>query len=90
VSVTLTASEKRVGAALDRSLLQPIVITRHGRPRHVVLSFSEYQRLSDRDRRVVRLDDWTVEDAVSLAEMRMGSGFEAFDVEIDAVAEQTD
>jgi prevent-host-death family protein len=91
-SVTLTASEfrERVGAALDRSLTRPIVITKHGRLRNVVLSYREYQRLSDRDRRVVLLQDWTADDAALLAGTRMASGLEGLDVELDVIAPQTD
>ena len=84
-NVTLTAREfqERVGDALDRSLSQPVVITRHGRPRNVVLSFSEYERLTARDRRIVGLDDWTAEELSWLAEARMEPGFEALDAELD-------
>jgi prevent-host-death family protein len=85
-SVTLTASEfqERVGDALDRSLSQPVVITKHGRPRNVVLSYREYERLSARDRRVVLLEDWTAEDVALLAQARMEPGFEVFDAELEA------
>ena len=37
--------QDRVGEALDRSLSQPVLITKHGRPRNVVLSYDEYERL---------------------------------------------
>jgi prevent-host-death family protein len=45
-NVTLTASEfqDHVGKAFDRSPSQPVVITKHGRPRNVVLSYGEYER----------------------------------------------
>ena len=45
-TITLSASEfqDRVGEALDRSLKQPVLITKHGRPRNVVLSYDEYER----------------------------------------------
>jgi prevent-host-death family protein len=45
-NVTLTASQfhDHVGEAFDRSLNQPVVITKHGRPRNVVLSYGEYER----------------------------------------------
>ena len=51
-NVTLMVSEfqDHAGEALDRSLSQPVVITKHGRPRNVVLSCGEYERLSARDR----------------------------------------
>jgi len=51
-NVTLTASElhDHVGEAFDRSVNQPVVITKHGRPRNVVLSYGEHERLAARDR----------------------------------------
>jgi prevent-host-death family protein len=51
-NVALTASEfhEHVGEAFDRSLNQPVVITKHGRPRNVVLSYGEHERLAARDR----------------------------------------
>jgi prevent-host-death family protein len=58
-TITLSASEfqDRVGEALDRSVSQPVLITKHGRPRNVVLSYDEYERLRARDRRAVRAED---------------------------------
>ncbi len=58
-NVTLTASEfqDHVGEAFDRSLSQPVVITKHGRPPNVVMSYGEYERLSARDRRAARVED---------------------------------
>jgi hypothetical protein len=50
-NVTLTASEfHHVGEAFDPSLNQPVVITKHGRPRTVVLSYGEQRRRTPRDR----------------------------------------
>ena len=68
VTVTLSASEfqDRVGEALDRSLSQPVLITKHGRPRNVVLSYDEYERLRARDRRAVRAEDLTDEDIAAI------------------------
>ncbi|WP_323965561.1 type II toxin-antitoxin system prevent-host-death family antitoxin (plasmid) [Bradyrhizobium japonicum] len=76
--VTLSASEfqDRVGEALDRSLSQPVLITKHGRPRNVVLSYEEYQRLSARDRRAVRTEDFTEEDIAAIEASEMEAGFE--------------
>ena len=60
-TLTISASDfqDRVGEALDRSLSQPVLITKHGRPRNVVLSYDEYERLSARDRRAVKAADLT-------------------------------
>ncbi|MCL2713665.1 MAG: type II toxin-antitoxin system prevent-host-death family antitoxin [Alphaproteobacteria bacterium] len=45
--------QERVGEALDRSRSQPVLITRHGRQRNVVLSYDEYERLREGERRAV-------------------------------------
>lgn len=84
--VTLSASEfqDRVGEALDRSLSQPVLITKHGRPRNVVLSYDEYQRLSARDRRAVRAQDLTDEDIAALEASEMAPGYEHLNAELEA------
>ena len=84
--ITLSASEfqDRVGEALDRSLSQPVLITKHGRPRNVVLSYDEYERLRARDRRAVRAEDLTDEDIAALEASEMGPGYEHLDAELQA------
>jgi prevent-host-death family protein len=85
-TVTLSASEfqDRVGEALDRSLSQPVLITKHGRPRNVVLSYDEYERLRARDRRAVRAEDLTDEDIAALEASEMAPGYEHLDAELEA------
>ncbi|HZZ21940.1 MAG TPA: type II toxin-antitoxin system prevent-host-death family antitoxin [Roseiarcus sp.] len=85
-TITLSASEfqDRVGEALDRSLSQPVLITKHGRPRNVVLSYDEYERLRARDRRVVRAEDLTDEDIAALEASEMALGYEHLDAELEA------
>ncbi len=85
-TVTLSASEfqDRVGEALDRSLSQPVLITKHGRPRNVVLSYDEYERLSARDRRAVKAEDLTDEDIAALEASEMAPGFEHLNAELEA------
>ncbi len=85
-TVTLSASEfqDRVGEALDRSLSQPVLITEHGRPRNVVLSYDEYERLRARDRRAVRAEDLTDEDTAALEASEMAPGYEHLDAELEA------
>ena len=83
-TVTLSASEfqDRVGEALDRSLSQPVLITKHGRPRNVVLSYDEYERLRARDRRAVRAEDLTDEDIAAIEASEMAPGYEHLDAEL--------
>jgi len=85
MAVTLSASEfqDRVGEALDRSLSQPVLITKHGRPRNVVLSYDEYERLSARDRRAVKAEDLTDEDIAALEASEMAPGYEHLNAELE-------
>jgi prevent-host-death family protein len=85
-TITLSASEfqDRVGEALDRSLSQPVLITKHGRPRNVVLSYDEYERLRARDRRAVRAEDLTDEDIAALEASEMAPGYEHLNAELEA------
>jgi prevent-host-death family protein len=36
----------------DKALREPIVITAHGRPRHVLMAYEDYERLRDQERQV--------------------------------------
>lgn len=85
MAVTLSASEfqERVGEALDRSLSQPLLITKHGRPRNVVLSYEEYERLQARDRRAVLAQDLTDEDIAAIEASEMAPGFEHLNAEFE-------
>lgn len=51
----------------DKALNEPVVITKNGRDRLVMLSAEEYARLKRRDRRVVRLEDFTDEEMELIA-----------------------
>lgn len=84
-TVTLSASEfqDRVGEALDRSLSQPVLITKHGRPRNVVLSYDEYERLRARDRRAVKAEDLSDEDLAALEASEMAPGYEHLNAELE-------
>lgn len=58
---------KNYGTLADRALTEPVVITKNGRDRLVVLSAEEYARLKRRDRRVVRLEDFTEAEMAQIA-----------------------
>lgn len=40
----------------DKALREPVVITSHGRPRHVLMAYEDYQRLSARDRQAYQIE----------------------------------
>ncbi len=52
--VTSTEFGKEVGRYQDAALSQPVIVTRNGRDRTVMISAEEYWRLKRRDRRVHR------------------------------------
>jgi PHD/YefM family antitoxin component YafN of YafNO toxin-antitoxin module len=58
---------KNYGTLADKALSEPVVITKNGRDRLVMLSAEEYARLKRRDRRVVRLEDFTEEEMALIA-----------------------
>ncbi len=58
---------KNYGTLADKALSEPVVITKNGRDRLVMLSAEEYARLKRRDRRVVRLEDFTDEEMALIA-----------------------
>lgn len=74
---------KNFGSLADRALTEPVTITKNGRPRLVVLSIEEYERLKHRDRQVYRTQDLPGDlvDAIRQAEPAP-SAF-AFDHEIN-------
>lgn len=41
----------------DLALKEPVVVTKNGRPRNVLLSVEEYERLKRRDRQAFRAED---------------------------------
>ena len=62
---------KNYGALADKALTEPVVITKNGRDRLVMLSAQEYARLKRRDRRVVRLEDFTDEEMALIARVEV-------------------
>jgi prevent-host-death family protein len=59
--------QKQFGTLSDKALIEPLTITRNGRDRLVLLSVEEYERLKRRDRRVIRLEDFTEEEMALIA-----------------------
>jgi prevent-host-death family protein len=49
--------QKNFGRYKDAARVEPVVVTQYGKPAVVILAASEYERLKELDRRVLRLDD---------------------------------
>ena len=72
--MTSTQFQERPGEALDRSLTHHLVVLKHGRPRNVVMSYEEYDRLMRQDRRTFAVEDLSDEDLAEIANARMAPG----------------
>jgi hypothetical protein len=73
---------KNWGTVADKALSEPVTITKNGRDRLVVLSVEEYARLKRRDRRVVRIEDFTEDEMAAIESARMPDGLEHLDDEL--------
>jgi prevent-host-death family protein len=62
ITVTSAEFQKNIGRYQDLALTQPVMVTRNGRERTVVISAEEYSRLKRRDREVLGLEDFTQAD----------------------------
>ena len=71
--ITVTAAEfqRHFGRYQDEALTQPVVITRNGRERLVMLSADAYRRLKRRDREVLRAGDLSDADLEAIAKTEM-------------------
>jgi prevent-host-death family protein len=56
----------------DVALDQPVVVTKNGRPRNVLISVKEYDRLKLRDRMVFKVEDTPEEFMVEIRKLAQG------------------
>jgi PHD/YefM family antitoxin component YafN of YafNO toxin-antitoxin module len=70
----------------DKAEGEPVTITREGRDELVLLSAAEYDRLKRRDRRVVRLDDFTDEEMALIEQAEVPAEYARPDAELTARA----
>jgi prevent-host-death family protein len=68
IAGTVTSKEalRQWKAVTDKALREPVIITSHGRPRHVLMAYEEYARLRDRERQVFRTDELPTELAEAI------------------------
>lgn len=82
VKVSSAELQKNFGRYQDVALTQPVVVTRNGRDRTVIISAEEYHRLKRRDRRVMALDDFTPEDIQAIERADLPPQAADFDHEV--------
>ena len=85
--ITVSAAEfqRYFGRYQDEALTQPVVITRIGRERLVMISVDEYRRLRRSDRQVIRAGGLSDADLAAIEETRAPESSRAFDDERKSV-----
>ena len=83
VKVSSAEFQKNIGRYQDIALTEPVMVTRNGRERTVLISAEEYQRLKRRDRRVMTLDDFTDEDIAAIERAEPPPESAQFDHEVE-------
>ena len=82
VKVSAAEFQRQSGRYFDLALTQPVVITRNGRDRTVMISTEEYQRLKRRDREVLAAADFSEADLQEIARTSPPLDADAFDEEL--------
>jgi prevent-host-death family protein len=83
VKVSAAEFQRQSGRYFDLALTQPVVITRNGRERTVMISTEEYARLKRRDREVLRAADFSDAELAAIAIVEPAEGSSAFDDETE-------
>ena len=85
---TVTAAEvsKNFGAYQDAAVRDPVIITKNGRPRTVLMAYEDFIRLSKRDRRVQLTNELSAAEISEVERSVMAPGHEHLDDEMTANA----
>ena len=88
MTATVTAGEvsKNFGAYQDAAVREPVIITKNGRPRTVLMAYEDFIRLSKRDRRVQRTVELSDEEIAAVERSEMEPGHEHLDAELGSHA----
>jgi len=74
--------QQKFGSLAEKARSEPVTITREGRDELVLLSAAEYDRLKQRDRRVVRLEDFTEEEMALIAKAEVPAEYAHLDADL--------
>jgi prevent-host-death family protein len=84
IRVSSTEFGKEVGRYQDAALAQPVVVTRNGRDRIVVISADEYRRLKRRDREVLGIEGFTDGEIEAVRRAEPSADADAFNHELES------
>ncbi len=80
-TVTAAAVSKNFGAYQDAAVREPVIITKNGRPRTVLMAYEDYIRLAKRDRRVDLTVAISDDELAAIEASTMEPGFDHLNVE---------
>lgn len=84
MEVTTSAEfQRNIGHYQDKALVEPVMVTRNGRERVVLMSADEFKRLKRRDREVLRAEDFTHADLEAIRKAEPPAEAAAFDHEVN-------
>lgn len=83
--VPAAAISKNFGAYQDDALKEPVIITKNGRPRTVLLAYEDFVRLSKLERSVDLTSEISAEELAVIENSEMESGLEYLDLELAPV-----
>jgi hypothetical protein len=73
---------KNYGTLADKALIEPLTITKNGRDRFVLVEAAEFDRLRQRDRKVVPIEAFTDAEMGLIEKSLENYGDEHLDVEL--------
>ena len=82
VTVTAADFQRNIGRYQDEALKKPVAITKNGRPRTVLISEEQYERLKRRDRRVIAAGEVSERQIAAIREARVPDEFAQLDAEL--------
>lgn len=80
--VTAAAISKNFGAYQDAAVREPVIITKNGRPRTVLIAYEDYLRLAKRDRRVDLTTMLGDDEVAAIEASQMETGFDHLNAEL--------
>ena len=82
LKVSAADFQRNIGRYQDIALRQPVAVTRNGRESCVLISVEEFNRLKRRDREVLRISQFTEQDAENIINSHAPVEAQAFDDEL--------
>jgi prevent-host-death family protein len=89
ITVTAAAVSKNFGAYQDAAVRDPVIITKNGRPRTVLLAYEDFVRLSKRDRRVELTAELSADEIAAVEASEMDPGLDHLNEELNGTKSLT-